>query len=228
SVYRHTPDGFFSDYAEISKLGRESLKVLTFGLFLIDVELDGDLDLFAVNGHIQVENDSDNNGFQFRQLPQLFLNNDNGIFNLFRGSENSVFNKPIVGRGAAYADYDKDGDLDILITENAGPVHLWRNELFHGPNLAKNNYLRVKLQGRISNRDGIGSLIELFVDGKKLSHRIRTGSSYLSQSEKVATFGLSDATIIDSLNIYWPSGILDTYRNLIPNKQLIIVEGEKL
>jgi len=228
SVYRHTPDGVFIDYAEISKLGRESLKVLTFGLFLIDVELDGDLDLFAINGHIQVEDESVNSGFQFRQLPQLYLNNDNGIFNLFQGSENSVFNKPIVGRGAAFADYDKDGDLDILITENAGPAHLWRNDLFHESKSPKNNYLRVELQGNISNRDGIGSLIELFVGDKKLSHRIRTGSSYLSQSEKVATFGLSDATIIDSLNIYWPSGILDTYRNIIPNKQLIIIEGENL
>ena len=131
-------------------------------------------------------------------------------------------------RGAAFTDYDKDGDLDILITENAGPAHLWRNDLFHGSNSPKNNYLRVKLQGSISNRDGIGSLIELFVGDKKLSHRIRTGSSYLSQSEKVATFGLSDATIIDSLNIYWPSGIHDTYRNLILNKQLIIIEGENL
>ena len=228
SVYRHTPDGVFTDYSDISKLGRESLKVLTFGLFLIDVEFDGDLDLFAINGHIQAEDESVNSEFQFRQLPQLYLNNDNGIFNLFQGSENSVFNKPIVGRGAAFADYDKDGDLDILITENAGPAHLWRNDLFHGSNSPKNNYLRVKLQGSISNRDGIGSLIELFVGDKKLSHRIRTGSSYLSQSEKVATFGLSDATIIDSLNIYWPSGILDTYRNLIPNKQLIIIEGENL
>ncbi len=228
SVYRHTPDGFFSDYAEISKLGRESLKVLTFGLFLIDVELDGDLDLFAVNGHIQVEDASVNSDFQFKQLPQLFLNNDNGIFNLFQGSENSVFNKPIVGRGAAFADYDKDGDLDILITENAGPVHLWRNDLYNESSRSNNNFLRVELQGSISNRDGIGSLIELFAGDKTFSHRIRTGSSYLSQSEKVATFGLSDATIIDSLNIYWPSGTLDTYRNLIPNKQLIIIEGENL
>ena len=118
--------------------------------------------------------------------------------------------------------------MDILVTENAGPVHLWRNDFFHESKSPKNNYLRVELQGNISNRDGIGSLIELFVGDKKLSHRIRTGSSYLSQSEKVATFGLSDATIIDSLNIYWPSGIHDTYRNLIPNKQLIIIEGENL
>ncbi|HJM85844.1 MAG TPA: CRTAC1 family protein [Candidatus Marinimicrobia bacterium] len=228
SVYRYSVDGFFNDYAEISKLGRESLKVLTFGLFLIDVELDGDLDLFAVNGHIQVENDSVNNGFQFRQLPQLFLNNDNGIFNLFHGSENSVFNKPIVGRGAAFADYDKDGDLDVLITENAGPVHLWRNDLYNESSRSKNNFLRVELRGSISNRDGIGSLIELFAGDKTFSHRIRTGSSYLSQSEKVATFGLSDATIIDSLNIHWPSGIIDTFSRLTPNKQLIITEGETL
>jgi hypothetical protein len=88
--------------------------------------------------------------------------------------------------------------------------------------------LRVELRGSISNRDGIGSLIELFAGDKTFSHRIRTGSSYLSQSEKVATFGLSDATIIDSLNIHWPSGIIDTFSRLTPNKQLIITEGETL
>ena len=77
--------------------------------------------------------------FNSSSYRSFFLNNDNGIFNLFQGSENSVFNKPIVGRGAAFADYDKDGDLDILITENAGPVHLWRNDLYNESSRSNNN-----------------------------------------------------------------------------------------
>ena len=228
SVYRYNPEGFFVDYAARSKLGQESLKVLTFGMFLLDIELDGDLDLLAANGHIQVEVESANNEFQFKQLTQLFLNDGDGVFDLFKGNEGSVFNKPIVGRGGAYADYDKDGDLDILITENAGPVHLWRNDFSEHLGSTANNYLRVKLQGKVSNRDGIGSLVELYLGDRIYSRRLRTGSSYLSQSEKVVTFGIGKATSIDSLIVKWPSGTIDAFSQLVPNQELIIFEGQSL
>ena len=228
SVYRYFSDGFFADYSEISRLGNASLKVLTFGLFLLDAELDGDLDLFAVNGHIQVDDKGENKGFEFRQLPQLFLNDGNGIFDQFKGSEESVFTTPIVGRGGAYADYDKDGDLDILITDNNGPAHLWENELLGQSIKPSKNYLRVALRGTNSNRDGIGSLIVLFFEDKKISRRIRSGSSYLSPSEKVATFGLSKTATADSLKVYWPSGIIDTISRPSLNRQLTISEGQTL
>ena len=228
SVYRYFPEGFFADYSEISRLGSASLKVLTFGLFLLDAELDGDLDLFAVNGHIQVDDKGENKGFEFRQLPQLFLNDGNGIFDQFKGSGESVFATPIVGRGGAYADYDKDGDLDILITDNNGPAHLWENELLDQSIKPSKNYLRVALRGTKSNRDGIGSLIVLFFEDKKISRRIRSGSSYLSPSEKVATFGLSNFTAVDSLKIYWPSGIVDTFKQVAINKETIFTEGGSL
>lgn len=228
SVYRYSPEGFFTDFAAISKLGRQSLRVLTFGLFLFDVELDGDLDLLAANGHIQVEVESENNEFQFKQLAQLFLNDGDGVFDLFKGNEGSVLRKPIVGRGSAYADYDKDGDLDVLITENAGPTHLWRNDFSEHPETNANNYLRVKLEGSSSNRDGIGSMIELFIGNRKFSRRVRTGSSYLSQSEKVVTFGIGEAGSVDSLVIQWPSGVIDSFSQVAPNQELLIFEGETL
>ena len=228
SVYRYFAEGFFTDFAEISRLGSVSLKVLTFGMFLFDAELDGDLDLFAVNGHIQVDEKGHSTGFEFRQLPQLFLNDGDGVFDLLEGSGESVLKVPIVGRGGAYADYDKDGDLDLLITENNGPVHLWRNNLFNRSSRTKTNYLRVELRGRKSNRDGIGSLIELYTAEKTIPHRIRSGSSYLSQSEKVATFGLSEVASVDSLKVYWPSGIIDTISRPSLNRQLTISEGQTL
>lgn len=228
SVYRYFADGYFTDFAEISRLGSVSLKVLTFGMFLFDAELDGDLDLFAVNGHIQVAEKDHSTGFKFRQLPQLFLNNGDGVFDLLEGSGESVLKEPIVGRGGAFADYDKDGDLDLLITENNGPVHLWRNNLFNKSSRKKSNYLRVELRGRRSNRDGIGSLMELFTSEQTISHRIRSGSSYLSQSEKVATFGLSEVASVDSLKVYWPSGMIDTISRLSLNRQLTITEGQTL
>ncbi len=225
SVYQYNPAGYFTDIAAKSRLGRESLKVLTFGMFLVDIDLDSDLDLFAINGHIQIEIESDNNQFEFRQLPQLFLNDGNAVFTLFDNEKNNAFNEPIVGRGGAFADYDKDGDIDILLTENSGGIHLWRNDLINEvkPNYDL-NYLRIKLIGEDSNRNGIGSLINLYVNGKKISRRVKTGSSYLSQSEKIITFGLGELEQIDSLEVNWSSGKRSIYYNFDLNKEIEIFE----
>ncbi len=224
-VYRYMGNGFFMDRAALSKIGRVSLQFLTFGLFLFDVDLEGDLDLLTVNGHIQIEIESNEHEFEFRQLPQIYLNRGNGIFDLVTPKEGSVLATPIVGRGAAYADYDRDGDLDILITENAGPAHLWRNELSVGSFRENQNFLRVGLKGQESNRDGIGSIITIVMGGRKMSQRVRTGSSYLSQSEKIATFGLGDVTTVDSLRIEWPSGRIDHFEKLNSNQEISITEG---
>lgn len=224
-VYRYVGNGYFMDRAALSKIGRVSFQVLTFGLFLFDVDLEGDLDLFAVNGHIQIEIESEEHEFEFRQLPQLYLNRGDGIFDLVTPEEGNVLATPIVGRGAAYADYDRDGDLDILITENAGPARLWRNELSTGSSGKNMNFLRVGLKGQESNRDGIGSVVTVVAGGRRMTQRIRTGSSYLSQSEKIATFGLGEVITVDSLRIDWPSGRVDHFEQLNSNQELIITEG---
>ena len=225
SVYKYNPAGYFTDIAAKSRLGRESLKVLTFGMFLVDIDLDSDLDLFAINGHIQIEIESDNNQFEFRQLPQLFLNDGNAVFTLFDNEKNNAFNEPIVGRGGAFADYDKDGDIDILLTENSGGIHLWRNDLINDvtPNYDL-NYIRIKLIGDNSNRNGIGSLLNLYIDGKKISRRVKTGSSYLSQSEKIITFGLGELNQIDSLEVEWSSGKGTALYDFDLNKEIEILE----
>ena len=124
----------------------------------------------------------------------------------------------MVARGAAYADFDHDGDLDVLITENDGPVHLWRNDLEDG------HYLRVRLEGVQSNRDGIGSNIIAVIGNQRMERRIRTASSYLSQMEKVATFGLGAATVVDSLLISWPSGKIERFVQVAANQEIRIVE----
>ena len=225
SVYQYNPAGYFTDIAAKSRLGRESLKVLTFGMFLVDIDLDSDLDLFAINGHIQVEIESDNNEFEFRQLPQLFLNNGNAVFTLFDSDKNNAFDEPIVGRGGAFSDYDKDGDIDILLTENSGGIHLWRNDIINKftPNNDL-NYLRIKLKGNNSNQNAIGSVVSLYVDGEKISRRVKTGSSYLSQSEKIVTFGLGELEQIDSLKVNWSSGKKSIFHNLALNKEIEIFE----
>ena len=125
----------------------------------------------------------------------------------------------MVARGASIGDYDRDGDLDVLITENGGPAHLWRNELSGA------NYLRVQLEGKASNTEGIGSQIIAVVGKKRMYRRIRTGSSYLSQSEKVASFGLGKNTQVDSLLVYWPGGQTDVLLDLQGNQELQVLEG---
>ena len=125
----------------------------------------------------------------------------------------------MVVRGVAIGDYDKDGDQDLLLTENNGPAHLWRNDS------ESKNYLRVNLLGVKSNKDGIGSKVFLYINEYKIERLIRTGSSYLSQSEKTATFGLGDHDMIDSLSIYWPSGKKETYFDIEINKEILIKEG---
>ena len=224
-VYRHMGNGFFMDRAAMSRIGRPSLEVLTFGLFLFDVDLEGDLDLFIVNGHIQVEIENDEDEFQFRQLTQLYINKGDETFELAKPSQGSVFSKTIVGRGAAYGDIDRDGDLDILITENSGPAYLWRNDLIGDEKKA--NFVRVRLIGTDSNRDGLGSTVTVFSGEKTKMQRVRTGSSYLSQSEKTLTFGLGKSVIIDSLEINWTSGDIDKFYDINSNQTLQITEGSK-
>ena len=150
---------------------------------------------------------------------QLFLNNGDGAFSIANEKITGIINNKMVVRGVAIGDYDKDGDQDLLLTENNGPAHLWRNDS------ESKNYLRVNLLGVKSNKDGIGSKVLLYINEYKIERLIRTGSSYLSQSEKTATFGLGDHDMIDSLSIYWPSGKKETYFDIEINKEILIKEG---
>ncbi len=217
-VYRHLGDGLFIDRASTSMLAHPSLLTLTFGLFLFDVDLDGDLDLFAANGHVQTHIERIHARISFKQPSQLYLNRGDGVFEEVT-DEHPVLQQPMVARGAAYGDYDNDGDLDILVVENNGPAHLWRNDVSDA------RYLRVRLQGVESNRDGLGSQIVAVVDGRRMVGRVRTGSSYLSQSEKAVVFGLDDSDRVDSLHVYWPSGKIDSVANIEGNQDVLIVEG---
>jgi hypothetical protein len=133
-----------------------------------------------------------------------------------------VLNNKMVVRGAAVGDYDRDGDLDILLTENNGPVHLWRNDT------EGKNFLRVILEGKTSNKDALGARVVVTVDDHKMDRIIRTGSSYLSQSELTASFGLGYHTMVDSLSIFWPSGKRNTFIKIKNNQEIFIKEGSNL
>ena len=216
-VYKHTGNDLFSDRAAGSNIGRPSYLSLTFGLILFDVEYDGDLDLLAANGHVWAVRPS-LDGSTYRQKSQLFVNRGDGVFNYATSIRGGAFDQEMVARGAAYGDYDRDGDLDILLTENGGPVHLWRNELSNA------NYLRVRLKGTTSNSEGLGSQIIAVVNNKRMHRRMRTGSSYLTQSEKIISFGLGKSNRVDSLLVEWPSGYVDVFTNLDNNQEILVIE----
>ena len=220
-VYRYSGKGWFNDRAALSRIGRTSYLSLTFGLFLFDVDLDTDLDLFVGNGHVYPFRTKDQEGITYRQVSQLFTNDGSGVFAYANELIAGVLDNKMVVRGAAVGDYDRDGDLDILLTENNGPVHLWRNDI------KNKNYLRVFLEGETSNKDALGAKVVIAIDDYKMERIIRTGSSYLSQSELVATFGLGNHTTIDSLSIIWPSGKIDTFTNIKNNRELFIKEGAR-
>lgn len=218
-VYRHAGNGLFIDRAGASKIGLPSLYTLTFGLFLFDVDLDGDLDLFTANGHVQPEIEETQEGITYREPPHLFLNDGNGNFEDVAAMAGPALQQPLVARGAAYGDYDRDGDLDILVTENRGRAHLWRNDLSGG------QYLRVGVEGRESNRDGLGTRLTAYAAGRRMERRARTGSSFMSQLEKTVTFGLGGADQVDSLVVRWPSGRVDRFMDVASNLEYELVEG---
>src|SRR5260370_31022665 len=209
-LYHNEGTGLFVDEAPSSTVGRASLLSLTFGTFFFDYDLDGHPDIFAANGHIEEEIARVQPKVTYREIPLLFHNLGGSRFETV-----AAFTKPLVARGAAYADIDHDGDLDVLISTNNGPAYLYRND---GGN--RNHWLSVQLVGTRSNRDGIGAIVRV---GKQWS-MVRSGSSYCSQSDLALTFGLGRETSA-SVQIEWPSGTKQTFANIPANKRVVIDEG---
>ncbi len=218
-LYRTTVPGTYDDVSIPSGVGAASRNTLGFGCIFLDVDLDGALDLAVANGHIDetVRNIRGNVGYA--QAPQLFLNLGNGKFRDVAGEAGGGFEKSKVGRGLAYGDFDRDGDLDILLTTNNGPAFLFRNEQAAG-----NRSIRFQLTGTKSNRDAIGATVRVFAGGQSQSRIVRGGSSYLSQSEMPLTFGLGKRDKIERVVIDWPSGRTEEYKELWAGKSYMCIE----
>ena len=212
-LYRATKPGIYDDIATVAGIGGPSKNTLGFGCLFLDIDLDGNLDLAVANGHIDetVRNIRGNVGYA--QPPQLFLNRGNGKFQDVADSANGGFDTPKVGRGLACGDFDRDGDLDILLTTNNGPAYLYRNDL-----LAHPHSIRFHLRGVQSNRDAIGASVRIFYNGQTQSRTVRGGSSYLSQSELPVTFGLGPHEKIDRVVIDWPNGRTEEDKDLACGK----------
>lgn len=225
SVFRHQRDGLFRDRSALSGVGRPGKFTLGFGLFLFDAELNRTLDLFVANGHVQPDIERIDRAIDYKQRPHLFLNDGNGHF-----EEVTVDHGPLadslVARGAAYGDYDKDGDLDVLVTENEGGAHLWQNTVRENGGTNEPNYLRVQLEGTESNRDGVGARVRVRYGDEVQERVLRTGSSYLSSIELALTFGLEGRSHVDQVTVRWPSGEVDKMTDVKANQTLHIVEGK--
>ncbi len=223
-LYRLSDGGNYADVAMQSGVGLASKDKLGFGCVFLDTDLDGTLDLAVVNGHIDdtVRNVS---GVGYAQPPQLFLNSGKGTFLDVAEKIGGGFSQPKVGRGLAYGDFDRDGDLDLLITTNNGPAYLYRTDQTAG-----NRSIRIRLVGTMSNRDAIGAVLKIFhgtSNGTASQSRlVKGGSSYLSQSELPVTFGLGKRDKIDRLVIQWPSGRTEEYKGLAAGRAYECVESK--
>ena len=221
-LYHNEGNGLFVDEAPASTVGRGSLLSNTFGVFFFDYDLDGYPDILAVNGHIEDQIGRVHPKISYQEPPLLFRNLGNRRFDNVSSKVGTAFTKALVARGAAYADFDHDGDLDVLISTNNGPAVLLRND---GGN--RNHWLSVRLAGTKSNRDGIGAVVRVESGGGKQWNMVRSGSSYCSQSDLALTFGLgADATA--NVDVVWPSGAKQQFRNVHANQRVLIDENRGL
>jgi enediyne biosynthesis protein E4 len=220
SLYHNEGNGLFVDEAPQSEVGRATLITLGFGCFFFDYDNDGWPDIFVADGHIEDGIERVQKRVSYAEPSHLFRNLGGGKFAEVTEQMGKAFDAPKVARAAAYADIDNDGFLDILLTTNAGPAYLFHNEG------GTNHSLRVKLEGTKSNRDGIGAVVHVSAGGDKQWKMLRSGSSYLAQSELVLTFGLAAQTKADSVEIQWPSGQVDKLSNVNTGQTVTVQEGK--
>jgi hypothetical protein len=224
SLYHNEGKGLFVDEAPRSEVGRATLLTLGFGCFFFDYDLDGWPDIFIANGHIDGDIQRVQPNVKYAMPPHLFRNVGKGNFQEVTKTLGAAFNTPRVGRGAAYGDINNDGRLDLLLSTNGGPAYLFENDA--APGSPANKSLRIKLVGTKSNRDGIGTVVRVTTGAGTESQMMRSGSSYLSASELVLTYGLGQLNQADAIEIRWPSGQVDKLSTVAAGQTATVTEGK--
>ena len=218
TLYKNLGDGTFVDETFLAGLGKGSIAYLSWGTRFFDVDNDGDRDLFIANGHLESDVEQYENA-TFPQRNQLFLNVGDGRFEEY-AEDGGALSLKRVSRGAAFGDYDDDGDIDVLVANVAAEPTLMRNDGASG------HWVRLRLAGRDSNRAGIGTRVEVTSGGRVQTDEVRSGASYLSQSDLRLHFGLGTATSIERVVVYWPSGRVEEYADLGIDRDHLLVEGK--
>ncbi len=219
-LYRNEGHGFFVDEAPQSAVGKSSRLTLGFGCFFFDVDLDGRLDLLVANGHIDETISRVESSISYAESPHLFHNEGGGKFRDVGALVGKSFREPKVARGAAYGDFDNDGDLDVLLTTNNGPAFLYRNDC------APTHSIRFRTVGSRSNRDGIGTNVRIWTPAGMRWLTVKSGSSYLSQSDRNLTFGLGESPAIERAQLDWPSGVKQELGKLEAGRTYVVQEDK--
>jgi enediyne biosynthesis protein E4 len=212
----------FEDASYPSGLGAASLSRLKFGTVFVDADLDGNLDVAVANGHVQPMS-VHLRGHPSEQEAQLFLGDGRGRFREVSARAGAYFSERYVGRGLAWADYDNDGRPDLAFSHKGGPI-----ALLHNQTDTANNWLMLELvgDGRKSNRNAIGSRVEIEYGGRRQVRFLNGGGSYLSANDRRILAGLGTADRAERVVVTWPSGRRQEFRDLVARVWYRLREGE--
>jgi hypothetical protein len=218
--YRNLGRGIFQDATAPAKLAYATFRMSGFGVRFADYDNDGWPDFFVATGHVLDNIARYHTGVTWAEPKLIFRNTGNGLFADVSGESGPDLQTPTVSRGLASGDYDNDGDLDLLISNNGAAPQLLRNDGASG-----NHWLEILLIGTRSNRDGVGARLKLKVGDRTLSEQRKGGMSYQSAQDPRLHFGLGSRTKADSLEIRWPSGSVTRLTDIAANQILAIKEG---
>ncbi|HEV7745119.1 MAG TPA: CRTAC1 family protein [Pyrinomonadaceae bacterium] len=216
-LYHNDGRNSFTDISFKAKVAEVSLPYVGWGTNFLDYDNDGWVDLFVANGHVYPQRG------QYRQRELLHHNNRDGTFSEIAAQAGPALIEERVGRGAAFGDLDNDGDVDVVVADLDGSPQLLRND---GGN--SNSSVLIKLVGGKSGRDGIGARVKIVAGDLVQLDEVRSGGSYLSQSDLRLHFGLQKRSKLDLVEVRWPTGVVDRLANLEANKILTISEGKGL
>ncbi|HXH26038.1 MAG TPA: CRTAC1 family protein [Vicinamibacterales bacterium] len=220
TLYENGPPGVFTDVSYASGIAATAGPYLGWGVRFVDLDNDGLLDLFIANGHVYPDVDRHGLGTRYRQRNQVFRNAGHRFVHLAPEPGSGLLVEQS-SRGAAFGDYDNDGDIDILVVNMHERPSLLRNDT-----APTNGWVTFRLVGMKSNRDGLGAIVRLETGRRHQVAEVGGDGSYLSHSDIRAHFGLGSAGHVDRVEIRWPSGIVDTATSLIAGRFYLVVEGQ--